>query len=89
MEEERLLEELESKLGIEFQNINLLVTALTHSSYANENKNAEYNERLEFLGDAVLQLSISEYFFKKYPTISEGNLPKSVHLLFVVFPFTQ
>ncbi|ADZ20798.1 ribonuclease-3 [Clostridium acetobutylicum] len=76
MEEERLLEELESKLGIEFQNINLLVTALTHSSYANENKNAEYNERLEFLGDAVLQLSISEYFFKKYPTISEGELTK-------------
>ncbi|MCR3759329.1 ribonuclease III [Clostridium felsineum] len=76
MKEEKLVEELEEKLGIKFENKDLLITAVTHSSYANENKNTEYNERLEFLGDAVLQLSISGYFFRKYPLISEGELTK-------------
>lgn len=56
------------KLGIEFNNIGLLVTALTHRSYANEHKLPpyEHNERLEFLGDAVLELVTSDFLFKKF-----------------------
>jgi len=51
-------------------------TALTHSSYANQHKNMAYNEKLEFLGDAVLQLAITEYIFKSFPEKSEGELTK-------------
>lgn len=56
------------KLGFEFQNIDLLITALTHRSYVNEHKKSvnEHNERLEFLGDAVLELAITDYLFNKY-----------------------
>ena len=56
------------KRGFEFNNINLLVTALTHRSYVNEHRknNVEHNERLEFLGDAVLELVSSDYLFKNY-----------------------
>lgn len=55
------------KLGIEFHDINLLVTALTHRSYVNEHRGAiEHNERLEFLGDAVLELVSSDFLFKNY-----------------------
>ena len=56
------------KLGFEFNDINLLVTALTHRSYVNEHRknNVEHNERLEFLGDAVLELVSSDYLFKNY-----------------------
>ncbi|MBP5647964.1 ribonuclease III [Candidatus Saccharibacteria bacterium] len=55
------------KLGFEFNDINLLVTALTHRSYVNEHKNAhEHNERLEFLGDAVLELVSSDFLYKNY-----------------------
>jgi len=55
------------KLGIEFHDINLLITALTHRSYVNEHKNtSEHNERLEFLGDAVLELVTSDFLFKNY-----------------------
>ncbi len=56
-----------TKLGFEFHNIDLLVTALTHRSYVNEHRNAgEHNERLEFLGDAVLELVSSDFLFREY-----------------------
>ena len=56
------------KLGFEFNDINLLVTALTHRSYVNEHKKSthDHNERLEFLGDAVLELVSSDFLFKNY-----------------------
>ena len=59
-----------------FSNQALLETALTHSSYANQHKNMDYNEKLEFLGDAVLQLAITEYIYKQYPVKTEGELTK-------------
>lgn len=66
---------LEAAIGYTFQNDTLLLTALTHSSYAHENKNvAEDNERLEFLGDAVLQMMISDLLYHRYGTASEGTL---------------
>lgn len=70
------LERLEEKLKICFKDKELLKVALTHSSYANGKKNIKFNERLEFLGDSVLQLSISEYLFSKYANKSEGELTK-------------
>ncbi len=56
------------KLGFEFQDINLLITALTHRSYVNEHKKSvkEHNERLEFLGDAVLELVTSDFLYRTY-----------------------
>ncbi|MCX6736752.1 MAG: ribonuclease III [Candidatus Parcubacteria bacterium] len=68
--------QLEKKLDIVFSNINLLKQALTHRSYLNENKSwpLGHNERLEFLGDAVLELSISNQLYKKYPQLPEGLL---------------
>jgi len=56
------------KLGFEFENIQLLVTALTHRSYVNEHKKSvsEHNERLEFLGDAVLELVVTDHLFHNY-----------------------
>lgn len=67
---------LEKELCIHFNNKKLMEVALTHSSYANQYKDIEYNERLEFLGDAVLQLCITEYLFNKYHDKSEGELTK-------------
>ena len=63
------------KLGFEFENIQLLVTALTHRSYVNEHKKSvsEHNERLEFLGDAVLELVVTDFLFSHY-TEPEGIL---------------
>lgn len=63
------------KLGFEFQNIQLLITALTHRSYVNEHKKSvnEHNERLEFLGDAVLELAVTDFLFNNY-TEQEGTL---------------
>lgn len=63
--------------GHEFKNKNLLITALTHSSYANENKEykGQYNERLEFLGDSVLSIIVSEYLYNNYK-YAEGVLSK-------------
>ena len=58
---------LENKIGYSFRDKSLLRLALTHSSYANENGNpANCNERLEFLGDSVLSIIVSEYIFEKY-----------------------
>lgn len=72
------LEPLEEDLGYKFKNIELLKTAFTHSSYANENKMkiTENNERLEFLGDAILNLIVSHYLYKKYQDYPEGELTK-------------
>jgi ribonuclease-3 len=63
------------KLGGEFKNLDLLITALTHRSYLNEHRTTvtEHNERLEFLGDAVLELVVTEYLFSNY-TEPEGIL---------------
>ncbi len=74
---EKQLEELETKLGIQFLNKSLLSQSLTHSSYAHESKEKVYdNERLEFLGDAVIKLVISEYLYNKFPNRAEGDLTK-------------
>jgi len=75
MEREKHLSELEKKLGISFVNRALLNQSLTHSSFAHEQQVPD-NERLEFLGDAVLKLAITEYIYNKFPTQPEGNLTK-------------
>ena len=66
------------RFGLVFKDVSLLETAFTHTSYANEHRllKISHNERLEFLGDAVLQLIISEYLYKKYPKKPEGDLSK-------------
>ena len=66
---------LEEKLGIKFKNSDLLLQALTHRSYINENPSwhLDHNERLEFLGDAVLELVVTEYLYNNYPN-PEGEL---------------
>ena len=69
------LEELQQRLGYQFQNANYLIQALTHKSYAHEHKQ-ENNERLEFLGDAILQFVISDYLMIHYPDLPEGMLSK-------------
>jgi ribonuclease-3 len=72
------LEQFQNNIGYQFENIKLLEQALVHSSYANENKMSkeENNERLEFLGDAVLEIVTSYYLFIKYPDMLEGELTK-------------
>ena len=57
------MKEAEEIIGIKFNEPKLLLTALTHSSYANQHRDEEYNERFEFLGDAILQVCITEYLF--------------------------
>lgn len=70
------LDELQQKIDIKFKEISLLETALTHRSFLNENQNSniENNERLEFLGDAVLELIITEYLYHSYKDKPEGEL---------------
>jgi len=67
---------LEQALNLSFKNRDLLVQAFTHRSYLNENPDfyLEHNERLEFLGDAVLELVVTENLYKEYPKKSEGEL---------------
>lgn len=69
------LSELEQKIDIQFQNKDLLLMALTHRSYLNENTDwhLDHNERLEFLGDAVLELVVTEYLYSNYPD-PEGEM---------------
>src|ERR1043166_3420372 len=66
----------EKRIGYEFRNKHLLETAFTHRSYLNENRTPgrEHNERQEFLGDAVLELAVTEFLFAKYPDKPEGDL---------------
>jgi len=68
--------ELEARLGVRFQDPRLLRTALTHPSYANEHpeEGSETNERLEFLGDAVLGLIVAETLYASHPLVEEGRL---------------
>ena len=72
------MEELERKIGYQFKNKALMREAITHSSYAKERKSQhiKYNERLEFLGDAVLSIVVSDYIFKHCPELPEGELTK-------------
>ena len=70
------MNKLAEYFNLEFNNEQLLKTALTHSSYANEH-NCESNERLEFIGDAVLDLMMGKYLYEKFPKFNEGNLTKT------------
>lgn len=71
------LREFMGKIGYSFQNEGLLITALTHSSYANEwKRQLKNNERLEFLGDSVLSLVVAEHLFENYKHLPEGELTK-------------
>lgn len=70
------LDKLQEKIGYKFKNVSLLKTALTHSSYINEVKGAKCYERMEFLGDSVLSVVVSEYIFNHLKTSSEGDLSK-------------
>ena len=72
------IEEIQHIIGYEFENLELLYRAMTHSSYANDNKMSKFscNERLEFLGDAVLELISSEYLYDNFPNKPEGELTK-------------
>lgn len=81
----RHLEELEEIVGYRFKNKNYLVQAMTHSSYANEKKLGKLgcNERLEFLGDAVLELISSDFLYGKFPQLPEGELTKKEQALYV------
>ena len=73
------LHELEQKIGYKFKDFSLLQRAMMHSSYINEKHLPKYecNERLEFLGDAVLELVSSEFLFRENPQVSEGELTKT------------
>ena len=69
------LSELEERLQYRFHDISLLATALTHSSWANEH-NTVHNERLEFLGDAVLEVNVSYEIYKRFPQEREGGMTR-------------
>ena len=69
------LERLEENIGYIFKNKQLLIDALTHTSYANEN-NVTSNEKLEFLGDSILEFISSKYIYEKYPNLKEGEMTK-------------
>ncbi len=73
---ENRIYKLEQELGYTFKNKDLIKVALTHSSKSNENKHLENNERLEFLGDAVLDLCVGAYLYKTLPKDKEGVLTK-------------
>ncbi len=78
MNNRKVIETLEARIGYTFQNKNLLRQALTHSSFANEQKINKWDdyERLEFLGDAVLELVSSDYLYRADPHMPEGKLTK-------------
>lgn len=84
--------ELEKIIGVKFKNPELLEEAFTHRSFLNENskEKTSNNERLEFLGDAVLELAVTEFLFKKYPRKDEGDLTSfraalvNAHMLFEI-----
>ena len=67
---------LKEKYGIKFNNENLLEDAFTHSSYANEHPGRKDYEKLEFLGDAVLELAVSDYLYRHFPRLNEGELTR-------------
>ena len=69
------LSEFEKNIGYTFKDKKLLRTALTHTSYANENK-VESNEKLEYLGDSILEFVTSEYLYNNYKNLNEGKMTK-------------
>lgn len=69
------LQRLQTEIHYEFKQVKLLIQALSHSSYANE-ADSTSNERLEFLGDAILELTVSDQLFRKFPHAQEGQLTK-------------
>jgi ribonuclease-3 len=75
---QKSLKEIQLNINYSFKNIELLNTSLTHSSFANENKMKSYenNERLEFLGDVIVNLIVSEYLYHRYSELPEGELTK-------------
>jgi ribonuclease III len=75
---ENLFKDFQNTIGITLENEKLLKQAFTHSSYVNEHRRKPFedNERLEFLGDAVLELTVSQFLYKKYLTMTEGELTK-------------
>ena len=76
-EREAALHELEGKLGYTFSDLHLLDTALTHSSYANEQgPGHKYNERLEFLGDSILGMMVADHLYRNFPDRPEGELTR-------------
>lgn len=82
---------IEDIIGYTFHDLELLVTALTHKSYANERKinKVESYERSEFLGDAILEFVVSEYLYKNYPDYPEGKLTKLRASLVCEFTLSQ
>ncbi len=71
------MKELEKRIGYRYKNLSYLENALTHSSYANESRSGDKsNERLEFLGDAVLSIVVSDYIYRHCPELPEGELSK-------------
>lgn len=77
-ERKKELREFERRLDVHFEKIELLNSALTHSSYANQQsmRYNDHNERLEFLGDSVLSMAVSDYLYKRYRTKQEGKLTR-------------
>ncbi|MCU9612139.1 ribonuclease III [Caldibacillus lycopersici] len=75
---DRRYEQFQERIGVKFSNEALLKQAFTHSSYVNEHrkKRQEDNERLEFLGDAVLELTVSKFLYTNFPLMAEGELTK-------------
>lgn len=71
------MKKLEDKIQYHFKNRTLLELAMSHTSYANELKGKESNERIEYLGDAVLELISSEYIYKTYSKLPEGEMTKT------------
>ena len=69
------LEKLEKSIGYKFKDKSLLITALTHTSYANEEKTIS-NEKLEFLGDSILEFVVSKYLYDNYNNLKEGEMTK-------------
>ena len=84
IDREKLLSELEQKIGYSFRSRALLDRALTHRSFANERaaQNCQHNEAMEFLGDAVLGFVVSAWLLERFPELSEGKLSKmKAHLV--------
>ena len=79
METNELVTGLEKLIGYQFEDSSLLISAVTHPSYMNERKINKWDhyQRLEYLGDAVLELVMSEYLFHEYPLMPEGELSKT------------
>lgn len=69
------IEKFEENIGYKFKDKNLIKTALTHTSYAHDNK-VESNEKLEFLGDSILEFIVSDYLYNNYKKLKEGEMTK-------------